>query len=135
MPAGDLTFQGDLLLRILVAAVLGAAIGIEREMHDHPAGTRTHLLVALGSALFTVLSAHGLRRRPGHTPPPAPGSTGPAAVTGVIVVVSLGPRNRLVSALRPRAPRSMQMRLELTELDALGRISALFSQLPLQMTA
>ena len=49
----------DLVGRLLLAAVLGAVIGIEREIHDHPAGIRTHLLVALGSALFTVLSIVG----------------------------------------------------------------------------
>jgi putative Mg2+ transporter-C (MgtC) family protein len=42
--------------RLLIAAVLGALIGLEREIHDHPAGMRTHLLVSLGSAGFTVLS-------------------------------------------------------------------------------
>ena len=36
--------------------MLGAAIGLERELHAHPAGMRTHLLVSLGSAAFTVLS-------------------------------------------------------------------------------
>jgi len=49
----------DLGFRILVAAALGAAVGAEREIHGHPAGIRTHMLVALGSALFTVLSIHG----------------------------------------------------------------------------
>jgi putative Mg2+ transporter-C (MgtC) family protein len=43
-------------IRLLAAAVLGALIGLEREIHDHPAGMRTHLLVSLGSAGFTVLS-------------------------------------------------------------------------------
>ena len=43
-------------LRLLVAAFLGALIGLEREIHEHPAGMRTHLLVSLGSAGFTVLS-------------------------------------------------------------------------------
>jgi putative Mg2+ transporter-C (MgtC) family protein len=43
-------------LRLLVAAILGALVGLEREIHDHPAGMRTHLLVSLGSAGFTVLS-------------------------------------------------------------------------------
>jgi putative Mg2+ transporter-C (MgtC) family protein len=43
-------------VRLLIAAVLGAAIGLEREIHGHPAGMRTHLLVALGSGGFTVLS-------------------------------------------------------------------------------
>lgn len=52
----DLNLQLELAARILVAAVLGAAIGIERERHDQPAGMRTHLLVSVGSATFTVLS-------------------------------------------------------------------------------
>lgn len=55
----DLGFQADLGLRLLVAAVLGVAIGIEREIHGHPAGMRTHLLVSLGSAIFTELSIYG----------------------------------------------------------------------------
>ncbi len=38
-----------------MASLLGAAIGFEREVHAHPAGMRTHLLVSLGSAAFTVL--------------------------------------------------------------------------------
>ncbi len=54
----DLVHQLDLASRLLVAAALGAAIGIEREMRAHQAGIRTHLLVALGSAIFTVLSAY-----------------------------------------------------------------------------
>src|SRR5689334_23853117 len=44
---------------MLLAAVLGAAIGLEREIHEHPAGMRTHLLVSLGSAVFTELSIYG----------------------------------------------------------------------------
>ena len=55
----ELAAQLDLGLRILVAAALGAAVGAEREIHGHPAGIRTHMLVSLGSALFTVLSIHG----------------------------------------------------------------------------
>ncbi|MGH7734766.1 MAG: MgtC/SapB family protein, partial [Gemmatimonadales bacterium] len=55
----DVALQVDLSLRLLVAAALGLAIGFEREIHGHPAGLRTHMLVALGSALFTVLSIHG----------------------------------------------------------------------------
>lgn len=55
----DLGLQADLAVRMLVAAVLGAAIGLEREVHEHPAGMRTHLLVSLGSAIFTVLSIFG----------------------------------------------------------------------------
>ena len=47
------------LLRILVAALLGGAIGIERGFRAKEAGFRTHFLVALGAALFMILSAHG----------------------------------------------------------------------------
>jgi putative Mg2+ transporter-C (MgtC) family protein len=54
----DLDLQLDLAGRLFLAAVLGAAIGFERERHDHPAGIRTHLLVAVGSAAFTVLSIY-----------------------------------------------------------------------------
>ena len=54
--SADLAVQLDLAIRLLLAAVLGAVVGLEREIHDHPAGMRTHLLVSLGSAAFTVLS-------------------------------------------------------------------------------
>jgi putative Mg2+ transporter-C (MgtC) family protein len=59
MASLDLALQLDLTLRLLLAAVLGAAIGYEREIHDHPAGMRTHLLVSVGSAAFTVISIYG----------------------------------------------------------------------------
>jgi putative Mg2+ transporter-C (MgtC) family protein len=49
----------DALLRLAVACGLGAAIGFEREIRDREAGIRTHLLVSLGSALFTIISAFG----------------------------------------------------------------------------
>jgi putative Mg2+ transporter-C (MgtC) family protein len=49
----------ELLVRLAIAAGLGGALGIEREIRDHEAGFRTHLLVSLGSALFTVVSAYG----------------------------------------------------------------------------
>jgi putative Mg2+ transporter-C (MgtC) family protein len=46
------------LAQVLVAAVLGAAIGIERELTAQPAGLRTHMLVSLGAALFTLVGLH-----------------------------------------------------------------------------
>jgi putative Mg2+ transporter-C (MgtC) family protein len=48
----------ELTLRIVLAAALGAAIGLERELREREAGLRTHLLVALGAALFTIVSAY-----------------------------------------------------------------------------
>jgi putative Mg2+ transporter-C (MgtC) family protein len=49
----------ELAGRLALGLVLGAAIGFERELHRQPAGFRTHSLVALGSALFTIISAYG----------------------------------------------------------------------------
>jgi len=51
--------DGTVAVRILIAAGLGAAIGFERELRDQFAGLRTHMLVALGSCLFTLVSAYG----------------------------------------------------------------------------
>ena len=49
----------DNLFRLALAAVLGGAIGFEREYREREAGLRTHLLVCVGSALFTIISAYG----------------------------------------------------------------------------
>jgi putative Mg2+ transporter-C (MgtC) family protein len=55
----DLPSSEVIALRILLAAAIGLAIGVERELSDHPAGMRTHIGVALGSCLFGVMSAYG----------------------------------------------------------------------------
>jgi len=47
------------LLRLSVAAALGGAIGLERELRERGAGLRTHLVVCVGSALFTLVSEYG----------------------------------------------------------------------------
>ncbi len=44
------------LLRLGFACVLGGLIGLEREIHDHAAGLRTHIMIALASCLFTLIS-------------------------------------------------------------------------------
>src|SRR3954466_13656446 len=49
----------EALLRLTLAAALGGIIGVERELREREAGLRTHLLVALGSALFTIVGAYG----------------------------------------------------------------------------
>jgi putative Mg2+ transporter-C (MgtC) family protein len=81
MPEIDLALQIDLVLRLLLSAVLGAVIGYEREIHDHPAGMRTHLLVALGSAAFTVVSIYGFT----NTGIPNEAPTDPSRVAAQIV--------------------------------------------------
>ena len=47
------------IVRLLLATLLGSIIGFEREYHAKEAGVRTHLLVALGSGLFMILSVYG----------------------------------------------------------------------------
>ena len=49
-----------MVIRLLVAAGLGAAIGYQREKAGKPAGLRTHILISVGAALFTVASIYGL---------------------------------------------------------------------------
>jgi len=48
--------HNEMFLRLSVAALLGAAIGVERDLHRRPAGVRTSAFVCMGSALFTILS-------------------------------------------------------------------------------
>jgi putative Mg2+ transporter-C (MgtC) family protein len=71
----DLAADSGYAFRLVVASVLGALLGLEREIHEHPAGMRTHLLVSLGSGGFTVLSIGAF---------PAPGAD-PARIAAQIV--------------------------------------------------
>ena len=50
--------SAEVIFRIALAAGLGGAIGLERELRDRDAGLRTHLLVSVGAALFTMVSAY-----------------------------------------------------------------------------
>jgi putative Mg2+ transporter-C (MgtC) family protein len=45
-------------IKLALATACGAAIGIERELHDKPAGLRTNMLICVGSALITMVSLH-----------------------------------------------------------------------------
>lgn len=49
----------EILLRLVVAIVLGSVVGLEREIHEHSAGMRTIALVTLGCTLITIVSAYG----------------------------------------------------------------------------
>ncbi|HVL54640.1 MAG TPA: MgtC/SapB family protein [Vitreimonas sp.] len=76
-----LELQLDISARLVIASVLGAAIGFEREVHGHPAGMRTHLLVSLGAGLFTVLSIVGFP--PGEGAPLDPSRVAAQVVSGI----------------------------------------------------
>jgi putative Mg2+ transporter-C (MgtC) family protein len=56
---GDAEQTTRVLLRLLLAAVLGGILGYEREHHGKAAGFRTHMLVAMGAALFVLVPQQG----------------------------------------------------------------------------
>ena len=74
----DMTLE--FVLRVLLAGVLGTAIGFDRERHAKEAGFRTHFLVATGSALMMIISKYGFADVLNHT--------------------GMGPRRRFPVALR-----------------------------------
>jgi len=64
----EMSSAGVYLLRLVLAAVLGGVIGLEREIKHRPSGLRTNLFICLGAALFTLLSdALGVRYLGDHT--------------------------------------------------------------------
>jgi putative Mg2+ transporter-C (MgtC) family protein len=54
--SGAPSFVGSSLVRLLVAAVLGGLIGLERELKHRPAGLRTTMFICMGAAMYTLLS-------------------------------------------------------------------------------
>src|SRR3954447_8172381 len=76
--------EAQLVLRLLLAAGLTGALGIERELTEQPAGVRTHMLVGMGAALFAIVSAYGFAALS-----PTPGSAAafdPTRIAAQIVV-------------------------------------------------
>jgi putative Mg2+ transporter-C (MgtC) family protein len=71
-------------IRLVAACVLGGLIGLEREIRNHDAGLRTHILVALGGAVFTLVAWELFR----HTRDVSPGSN--ADPVRVIEAVTAG---------------------------------------------
>jgi putative Mg2+ transporter-C (MgtC) family protein len=53
------SIQGEMVLRLLLAAAFGGIVGMERGSGDRPAGFRTHILVCAGSALIMLVSMYG----------------------------------------------------------------------------
>ncbi len=74
----SLELDAQMFLRLLVAMVLGALVGYERERAGKPAGVRTHGMVSLGAALFAVVSLHGF------------GSAGDPARVAAQIVTGIG---------------------------------------------
>lgn len=55
----DFAFSWTPVLQMLLAALLGAVIGIERDLSGRPAGLRTSMIIALGSCMFAIISGEG----------------------------------------------------------------------------
>ena len=65
------TFLLSALVKIPLSVAFSFLIGIERELHSHPGGIMTHILVGLGSCLFTMCSVHISEMYPSATYDPA----------------------------------------------------------------
>lgn len=76
-----LTMDADMLMRVLVACILGGIIGLERESLNRPAGFRTHMLVTTGAALCMVLNELFITSNPGMNIDP--GRLGAAVIQGI----------------------------------------------------
>ncbi len=75
----------EFILRLSVAALLGAAIGLDREYRAKEAGLRTHFLVSMGSALFMIISQYGFSEILGR-----PGTSWDASRVAAQVVSGIG---------------------------------------------
>jgi putative Mg2+ transporter-C (MgtC) family protein len=56
--------EAEIIIKLVVSAVLGGLVGFEREIKRKPAGMRTHSLVCIGSALFTIMSVSVIGAEP-----------------------------------------------------------------------
>lgn len=98
----DVHLQLDLLGRASAAVALGAVIGVERELRSHPAGMRTHALVSLGAAVFTLSGAYGFGDLP-HASDPTRVAAQVASGIGFIGAGAILRRGREVSGLTTAA--------------------------------
>ncbi|MDD3236608.1 MAG: MgtC/SapB family protein [Candidatus Gastranaerophilales bacterium] len=73
----------NILMRIVLSIILGFGIGLERELTNKWAGLRTHILVCLGSCLFTILSIYGFSTAISIYPMGDPGRVAAQILTGI----------------------------------------------------
>jgi putative Mg2+ transporter-C (MgtC) family protein len=82
-----MSYDIEIIFRLLLASLLGGLIGLEREVHGREAGIRTYLLVSLGSALIMVISESLFIRYqvkfPGENLRLDPGRIAAQAITGI----------------------------------------------------
>jgi putative Mg2+ transporter-C (MgtC) family protein len=73
----------DMIGRLLLAALLGGVIGVERDLHGRAAGLRTHILVSMGAGVFTLLSIYLSGSQPGAIRVGDPARVAAQIVTGI----------------------------------------------------
>ena len=90
--------ESIMVLRLLIAAILGGAIGYQREKVGKAAGLRTHMLIAVGATLFTLVSVYAFSGVPVD-----PTRIAAGVVTGVgfigAGVIFLRPKEHMISGL------------------------------------
>lgn len=79
----ELLLDPQIYIRILLSIVLGGIVGWERELHDKPAGLRTHILVSVSSALIMLLSIHTAEMYEGQGYLFDPGRVAAGVLTGI----------------------------------------------------
>lgn len=75
--------DANILMRIILSIILGAGIGLERELTNKWAGLRTHILVCMGSCMFTLLSIYGFSTAISIYPMGDPGRVAAQILTGI----------------------------------------------------
>jgi len=95
----------DMILRLIVAALLGSVVGVERERLLWAAGLRTHMLVCVGACLFMIVSAYGFSTVLGPHVVLDPSRVAAQVVTGVgfLGAGSIIMRNEVVKGLTTAA--------------------------------
>jgi len=75
--------EGEIFVRVLVAALLGAVIGVEREISNQPAGMRTHIVLVTGAALAMTLSINLSMQFSGSAPGGDPARLAAQVLSGI----------------------------------------------------
>jgi putative Mg2+ transporter-C (MgtC) family protein len=73
----------EIIVRLLLSAIIGGFIGVEREVNNRPAGLRTHILVTLGSTLIMLISIDGFLRFGEGVPKGDPARLAAQVVSGI----------------------------------------------------
>jgi len=91
----DLSLLGDHFIRLTIAGLAGGALGFDRELSGQSAGLRTHMVVAIGSALFTMLGEQFADGDPNATTRVISGVASGVGFLGAGAILKLGDREQV----------------------------------------